>query len=887
MKFFRFSLLSALLCSGATYAHAAPGKPEYAPGEILVRVKSSASAKVRQFAAASGGKTTRTYGSTGWQRIKLPANLSVEAALLNYKQLSGVITAEPNYKFKAFKAPNDKRFNELYAMAKINAPAAWDVNRGSKEVVVAVCDTGVKYNHPDLAANMWKNSAEIANNGKDDDHNGIIDDVYGYDALNGDGNPIDDNGHGTHCAGTIGAVGNNSEGVAGVNWTTKIMALKFLGADGSSFGSGVLDAYMYAINMKKRGVNLRVISNSWGGAGKSEAIRSIMQEAADNGIISICAAGNDSTDNDAYFTHPANEDVTGLVSVGASDEEDRPADFSNYGKKSVDLFAPGVNILSTWIGKGADAYRNLDGTSMACPHVAGAAALLLAQAPSMSVETLKARLLEAVDVVPQLRGKALTSGRLNLAKLLSNGIYSVRGIVRDDANNPLAGANIYINGSKTVSAVSGVDGTYSVDGLKPGTYKPTATLRRWKLTPTATQVTLGKAGSYVAKVDFSGKTTATVYSITGTVYVLSGTKKKPLKGVKLYLGDAKEAVAITDSTGKYTITGRAAGTYYVFAKLGGYDLVPVEGISLDGSAKVMLPAKNAATPTVDFVATEAGDQNPPSLIVQAPIPGASYQQDQLTRAYGTASDPSGVDFILYSLKRNTEDGTVFYLWDSKTWSNPVPNDDFFIDIPRAALLEQEFNSTNVSWSVDLPELEAGEYQFFTFPFDTLGNGYFFGFSEPFTVTLDAGEKVYPDVVITSPSKAKSVLANTVTKANGTASDENGIEAVYIYLSRYDENGQTLAYYNWAENTWVSPSDFDLDCYTTVEGHDQNKINWQVKLPKMVPGSYELGALGRDSYDNEPPLDGSQDTRSAFDVVNSVGASSSAASAKGPVSGASS
>jgi subtilisin family serine protease len=875
MKFFRFSLLSALLCGGASIAHSAPVPAEFAPGEILVKVAPARSAALSRFSASSGGSTIRTYPRVGWQRVKLPANLSIADALKVYTKQAGVTAVEPNYKVKAFKTPNDSSYDRLYAMAKISAPAAWDVTTGSSDVVIAVLDTGVKYDHPDLAANMWHNPTEKPNNGKDDDGNGIVDDYYGYDALNLDGNPMDDNGHGTHCAGVIGAVGNNSQGVVGVNWKTKIMALKFLGADGLSFSSGALDAYEYAITQKKRGVNLRVISNSWGGPGKSLAIQSVMQEAADNGIISICAAGNDDTDNDAKATNPSNGNVTGLVSVGASDENDNRASFSNYGKRNVDLFAPGVDIYSTYIGKGANAYTFESGTSMACPHVAGAAALLLAQAPSLGVAEVKTRLLAAVDVLPQLKGLATSSGRLNLAKLLSNGIYSVRGVVTDEAKKPLAGAQIFINGSKTASATSKPDGSYSVDGLKPGTYSATATLRGWTFTASPAKVTLGNK-SYVSKINFTGKAAAAVYSITGTVYKLSGTQKTPLKGVMIYLGTDSEPVAVTDGAGKYTINGRSAGTYYIFAKLGGFTFTVVDQLSLDGSAKITLPSKTAAV--ADFVA-RVEDSTAPVVTINSPTSGTFYREGELKRAFGTAYDPSGVDGIYYMLSRNLGDGIQYYYWTTKTWSPVFPADDL-TEVPEDAFLLQNFDAVSVSWSVDLPALDVGEYQFSVFPFDNLGNLDFYQLSQPFTVGGSGEETNYPAVTITAPTSAKPVLANTSVLAKGRASDSSGIETVFVYLRRFDERGQILSYYDWAEKTWISTTNLDPAVYTRIDGKGAPSVNWSVQLPPMVPGNYEVGAFARDGAGNEPPEDGSADALSPFTVEAGVSGNAKAAAKSG-------
>ncbi|RYG67650.1 hypothetical protein EON80_13175, partial [bacterium] len=835
MKFFRFPLLSALLLSGATYAQAAPVTSDYAPGEILIRVKSDSTTKVRRFALSTGASTARTYGSTGWQRIKLPANVSVDTAIARFKKQSGVIAAEPNYKLRTLKAPNDPEYKDLFNLERIGASSAWNVTTGSSEVVVAVLDTGVKYDHPDLAANMWKNPSEVANNGKDDDGNGIVDDVYGYDAYNIDGNPMDDNGHGTHCAGVIGAVGNNKVGIAGINWKVKIMALKMFGADGSTFSSEAIDCYLYAIAQKKRGVKLGVISNSWGGLGKAESIRSVMQLAADNGIISICAAGNESTNNDLKYNHPSNDDVTGLVAVGATNNDDVPAGFSNYGKKTVDLFAPGVNVYSTWIGKGRAAYNLESGTSMATPHVAGAAALLLSQAPSLTPAALKARLLEAVDVLPQLKNLSVTSGRLSLAKLLSTGIYSVRGTVVDSAKKPLSGVKIYLNGSTTVAATSAVDGSYSIDGLKPGTYKPTAQLASWKFTPSPVEVNIAAGNKYVSKVDFAGKSTATVYSISGTVYLRSGTKQKPLKGARITVNGSTDVLATTDESGKYTITGRAAGTYFVFAELGNYSLTAADQISVDGSVKVVLPVKKPATATADFIAIAAGDFLPPQVTVTAPAQGVTYPQGALTKAYGTASDASGVASIDFTLNRVTDAGSQFYIWSTKTWGDIIPSDGFFTEIPEEAFLHQTYKGLNVSWTVELPTLTAGDYQFFTFPADIFGNEYGFDFAAPFTIGQDETEVNYPDIVINTPTTFKQVPSNTPVVAKGTAADDNGVDTVFAYLRRYDAQGRLLSYYNWVEKIWVSPGDLTGECYTTFDARDQYNVNWSFKLPSMAAG----------------------------------------------------
>ena len=289
--------------------------------------------------------------------------------------------------------------------ADIDAVEAWDISTGSRDIIVGVIDTGVFYFHPDLAANMWTNPNEIPDNGIDDDNNGIIDDYYGADFMNDDGDPIDDDNHGTHCAGTIGAVGNNFTGVVGVNWEVSIMALKFLGPFGGAISDGI-DCIDYATEKK-----VHITNNSWGGGGFSQALKESIEAANTQGSLFIAAAGNDSLNIDYYDGYPASIDVPNVISVAATDHDDQIATFSNYGIKNVDLAAPGVNVLSTTFIGGA--YQRLSGTSMAAPHVAGVAALLYAHDNSLVAEEVKSILLATGDLIPDLKDKTSTSKRLN------------------------------------------------------------------------------------------------------------------------------------------------------------------------------------------------------------------------------------------------------------------------------------------------------------------------------------------------------------------------------------------------------------------------------------------------------------------------------------------
>ena len=300
------------------------------------------------------------------------------------------------------------------AGADISAMRAWAMTTGSDQVVVAVLDSGVDYSHPDLANNIWSRP-QIIKAYHDDDLTsaGPIDDVHGFNVINDDGDPMDDNGHGTHCAGIIGAEGDNGLGIAGVNWTVRIMPLKFMDADGTGTTKDAIEAINYVIDRKRAGVNVRIISASWGSTAKSRALEDVIRKAYEADILFVAAAGNASSDNDQTPHYPSSYNLGNVISVAALDRNDQLASFSNYGAKSVHIAAPGQEILSTWLEHG---FEEKQGTSMATPFVSGVAALILAKNPKMSVDDLRAKLLKSVDKLPALNGKVSSGGRINAAK---------------------------------------------------------------------------------------------------------------------------------------------------------------------------------------------------------------------------------------------------------------------------------------------------------------------------------------------------------------------------------------------------------------------------------------------------------------------------------------
>ena len=315
--------------------------------------------------------------------------------------------------------PADSRGNNTSVSgvegADIAAKKAWKVYKNNHMIKIAVIDTGVDYKHPDLAANIMVNEDEIPNNGKDDDGNGYVDDFYGYDFLNNDADPMDDHGHGTHCSGTIAGV-HNKFGVAGVIAKAKILPVKFLGVRGGSL-EGAIKSIDYATVRE-----VDIMSNSWGGGGRSQLLEDAISRAADKGILFVAAAGNHRANNDLRPSYPASYPVRNVISVAAHNYGDKITSFSCYGKKSVHIAAPGRNILSTTVKVKTTEFKHYNvwsGTSMATPHVSGALALLLSHEGRMDVEEAKHRLMET-SVKGENYSEKVASGRLNAYRLLEN-----------------------------------------------------------------------------------------------------------------------------------------------------------------------------------------------------------------------------------------------------------------------------------------------------------------------------------------------------------------------------------------------------------------------------------------------------------------------------------
>lgn len=464
MRAFAIALLSACAL-GASAAVASTGgeapAPAPQPRELLVRFDPGQAAQPA--VESVGGTVVERLGLRGLVRIRLDGRLTVAEAEAALEQRAGVRYAEPNHRYELLAAPNDTYFGDEWGLHQpndfdIDAPEAWNVTTGSNAVTVAVVDSGVEYTHPDLVDNVWANPLEVAN-GSDDDGNGLVDDLRGWDFYSNDNVPLDLEGHGTHVAGTIGATGNNGIGVTGVNWRVKLIPLRVGNATLSD--SAIVEAFVYACAK-----GAKIVNGSFGGP-YSQAIHDAI--AACPSALFVFAAGNDGDDNDRFVvhSHPCEDGSPNVLCVAASNASDGLADFSNYGLTTVDLAAPGEDIASTFPTTIAPYdYAYASGTSMAAPHVAGAAALVLANRPTLTPQELKNALLLSVDAKPAFAGRVVTGGRLNVATALGQEVQPPVGLTASTpshgsgwSNNPTV--QVVWGGATDASGIGGYSYAFS------------------------------------------------------------------------------------------------------------------------------------------------------------------------------------------------------------------------------------------------------------------------------------------------------------------------------------------------------------------------------------------------------------------------------------------
>jgi Subtilase family len=626
------TLSAALALSGAS--HAKPKPLPAVAGELLIGFQAQVSVADQQAVLKKvGASEKRKFNKINGALAKVRPE-SLDAALEQLRGDKRVRYAEPNFVYQADSATNDPFYDRLWGLentgqpvagyagspdADIDAPEAWSVTEGSTDVTVAVIDTGVDHSHPDLSSAIWINPGEdcagCRTDGHDNDGNGYVDDWRGWDFANDDNDPADDHGHGTHVAGTIGAIGGNGIGVTGVAQRVRLMPLKFLTAAGSGTTADAISAILYA---SQQGAD--VLNNSWGGEEYSQALADAVAVTDSRSQLFVAAAGNDSSDNDLAPTYPSSLESPNVISVAATDNADELAWFSNAGRSSVDLAAPGLEIYSTWPGNG---YRSLSGTSMAAPHVAGAAALAKAAFPSASALGLKALLLDTVDPKTSLSDLAASGGRLNAATAVAcadapnlwlespgpdfGGEVGTALPVRVIATRCASSSGVTIAASANGSPIAL---TARGDGLYTGTYSPTE-MGTQTISATAT------AGGSSETRTITGIATG-VYPITAGGPPVTITTRAPNENARLrFEGQAGQRVSAKLSA--VTI----AGSYLSILKPDGSALTPKVYVGSSGGFfdTRTLPTTGSYTILVDPLAGYFGSMTVTLYDVPADVGG--------------------------------------------------------------------------------------------------------------------------------------------------------------------------------------------------------------------------------------------------------------------------
>lgn len=538
-------------------------RKKYKDDELLVKFKQDVSPERKKaLHTQHGAQVKREFPRLRLQHVKLRKGMTVDEAVKLYKSDPSVEYAEPNRVYSVNRQPDDPDFQFLWGLnnatsgADIKAPAAWDITTGSHDVVVLIIDTGIDYTHPDLAGNIYVNP--------------------GIDVFNNDSDPFDDEGHGTHVAGTIGAVGNNGVGVAGVNWQVKLTACKFLGADGIGYTDGAIQCLDYLKSLRDAGVNVIASNNSWGGDG-SQALYDAIKAQPD--VLFIAAAGNESLNSDQTPSYPAGFDLPNVISVAATDDKDTKPLFSNYGKRSVHLSAPGVGIYSTLPASNAFGlpwYGYLSGTSMATPHVTGVASLLKAYNPALDAGSIRNLLLTGGDDVPDAAQRSVTGKRLSaygsltcsekpllsvqhVPEYVSLGETVALSVISTNCQTPVGPVTGTLTGGELLSfADDGVPpDVVAGDGTFTASYTPIRTKEIIKISsPAGTDAIRFPPFDITTQVLQHASLTAP-YSQTLT----SARGTAPLTWSVL-TGALPPGLSLNSSTGTLTGTASSQGTYY-------------------------------------------------------------------------------------------------------------------------------------------------------------------------------------------------------------------------------------------------------------------------------------------------------------------------------------
>jgi len=650
---------------------------EAVEGEVLVRFNRAVSTADRVQMEQQLGTDESEAVAPNTRRLRSRA-FGVSTLVSYMRTRSDVAVAEPNYIVYAFNTvPNDPLFGNLWGLFNngqtvngdpgttgkdIHAAAAWDVSTGSAANVVAVIDTGIDYTHPDLVANIWSApSAFDVTIGGTTVH--CPAGAHGFNAIAKTCDPMDDNNHGTHVSGTIGARGGNGMGVTGVNGIASIMGSKFLDAAGSGTLSNAIDAIEFAIQAKQvlgSGANVRVLSNSWGGGGFSQLLLDEINKANTNNMLFVAAAGNAATNTDVSPSYPASYTAPNVVAVAATDNDDFMASFSNYGKASVDLGAPGVNILSTTRN---NTYAYYNGTSMATPHVSGAAALVLS-ACALDTAGLKSALLNTVDVTGALTGRVLTNGRLN-----------VDAAIRSCANvpRPAPPAAPVVTGATPGSAQvvltwtipAGATSFTVKRGTAPKTYSTTVATGLVSGTYTDKSVTNGTTYYYVVDAVNAGGSSPDSNEVTATPV---GLPPAAPTNVKALAGNRQIALSWSVPVGATSFTikrGIAVGSHPTTVATGVRTNAYVDGNLTNGTTYYyVVVAAGAGGSSVDSAEVFATPFGPP--LAPTGLVASSTVSRQVSLKWTASAGATS-----YTVKRSTLNGAGY-----STIATNVPTPSF-------------------------------------------------------------------------------------------------------------------------------------------------------------------------------------------------------------------
>lgn len=595
---------------------------------------------------------------------------------------------EPNYIVNVFQVfPNDPRFASQTALhnvgqngrvvdADVDAVEGWTIEQGA-DVVIAVIDSGVDFNHPELKNNILSNAGEIANNSIDDDGNGFIDDVRGWDFANNDNDPNDDNNHGTHVAGIIAAEANNSTGIAGVNWRAKIMPLKFIRADGGGTTLNAIRAIQYAITMK-----VRLSNSSWGGTAFSLALRDAIANANNDGHLFVASAGNSAADNDVTPTYPASFGLPNIISVAATDNQNELALFSNYGASSVHVAAPGVAVIST-VSNGGFAF--LSGTSMAAPFVTGVAGLIWSKTPDFSLTQVRTAIFNSVDRFPALSGRIATGGRINAFAALGGTLASLNIIINPRQLNVAVGGTIAFtaNGgtapytwqvsNPTVAGIDSVSGVLTavapgftyirvLDANNLSVQQPLA-IRILRVAPTTANVALGQSVQFVATDGVAPYRWSVSNGTTATLDVTTGVLRSLAAGNVIVT--AIDSNGATASTGTISVVDSAAVTVRVSNPLVGVGKT-ITATASGGISPHTWATSDPTVATVNNVGLTTGVAPGLFTVTATDATGVMGSSDMLSVVQVTVTTPDNAVLVGSNVQLNVTGGTPPFAWSVNT-----------------------------------------------------------------------------------------------------------------------------------------------------------------------------------------------------------------------------